>query len=690
MATREQLIDALKRADAAGDADAARAIARRIREMEQGVPELLKRPAEKPRAQRMAEAQESERQRLQQELLSEMSGADRFLAGVGRGMYTVGRGLGLADEPDETVKRADKALLDSGFAAQAGNIIGQAAPFVPLLPLSGAGLTAGGSTLIPAATTTAARVGLGAGIGALEGGILAKGEGGDAGEIVSGAGIGGAIGGGAEILFPYVGRIGNRLLRALGKESGGPILTAAGTPTKQFQQALDDAGMTFDDIVNFATQANRQGLDPDQAARLAAFQALDDRLIPTKAQITRDPTTFQAQEELAKTTGKVRAALEQQDAILSSRFSNEIAKTLGDSSSRGASVAEAILGKATKLDEEIGQLYKAAREASGTAKNIKPIALGEKLRRVAPSNTRAGGAVEAVVGELQQRGIMDDQMRVVGRVGVNTMEEMRAFINSLHDKQNPFGNAILREMKDALDDDVFKQTGDDLFKQARSAKAAFEKELNQAKLSKFDARDKHIVRDILENKIDPDQIVDKVVLGKSWRPDDLSSLKKYVTTAEDGKKAWDDLRASVLDTIKSKALIGPEDAQGFQRMSADKLSRALNQIGEKKLNVLFDEKEIDFLNKLSTVLKLREPVRATAMGKGPSAQAIKELTDAATKGVPLIGEFLENLKIGKANRVLARGAPAQAPKTISPLLEGGQRAAAAGAIASQIKEEETE
>ena len=50
----------------------------------------------------------------------------------------------------------------------------------------------------------------------------------------------------------------------------------------------------------------------------------DQGIVPTRAQVTGDATQFQAQQELAKTSGKVRRALEGQEAVLASRFENAV------------------------------------------------------------------------------------------------------------------------------------------------------------------------------------------------------------------------------------------------------------------------------------------------------------------------------------------------------------------------------
>ena len=128
--------------------------------------------------------------------------------------------------------------------------------------------------------------------------------------------------------FPVIGRIGSKIFRNVtGKTPKAPLLNSSGQPTPEFVSALDKAGLSFDDI---ATEANRliDIDDVDDAVSLARKNFLEGQgIIPTRAQVTGDATQFQAQQELAKTSGKVRRALEGQETALSSRFENAVTET---------------------------------------------------------------------------------------------------------------------------------------------------------------------------------------------------------------------------------------------------------------------------------------------------------------------------------------------------------------------------
>ena len=286
------------------------------------------------------------------------------------------------------------------------------------------------------------------------------------------------------------------------------------------------------------------------------------------------------------------------------------------------------------------------------------------------------------MGALKNKGVVE-KGQLVGRLSVDDAEDVRKLANELFDPQNSFANGILRQVKEAIDDDVFTASGDDVFSQARAAKAKFESDLTRAKVSKFDTRKDNLVRDILENKnsVDPDQFVDKVVFNKKWRATDIQQLKDYISTDEAGRQAFDDLRAETLDSIKNKAFFGPKDRDGVQALSRDKLQRALNSIGLEKMKVLFSEEERGFFRDMLKVTELREPVRGTAIGRGPSAQAIGKL-EQKLRNIPIFGNLVDFIDFDASGKAVLKARTARKPLTLQTSQPVSQLAVA-GAIPSE-------
>lgn len=397
----------------------------------------------------------------------------------------------------------------------------------------------------------------------------------------------------------------------------------------------------------------------EQAARRTALEA--EGLTPTRAQVTRDTGEFQTQQELAKQPGAVRARLDQQEARLQGAFEQRAIDTQGNVVTSTSTPIDEVLERSISLDEEIGQLYQQARQAAPEAQNIRLQRLAGKLKSLAGEENISGGLISSVRNNLKNRGIIDDAGRVSGRISVDVAEQVRQDINSLFDSVTDRGKQLSRVLKDSLDDDVLKQSGEDLFEVARSAKSEFESGLNRAQISKFDKRKQNLVRDMLDNKINPDTFINDVMFAKKWRKEDINQLRVYLNQTESGKQAWNDIRAQTFDQIKERSFKGPVRQDGTtQSLSRDALNKTLVNL-KSKLDVLFTTEERDFLKRMQQVARLREPPPATFTGKGPSAQAVRDLKAR----MPFVGDIFDSLSNFRQNKLLLRlpkKAKAQRPR----------------------------
>lgn len=619
------------------------------------------------------------RQTLDQ-LAADVSTPEAFAIGAGRGLTTIGRAVGIADPESGIERQAFESLeRQKPISTTAGELVGETAPFLP------AGLAAGGLR------TLAGRVGAGAGVGLAEGGLISRGRGGDVQEQVETGLLAGTAAGAIELALPVVGRLGGALVRrVMGRAPEGQLIDVSGRPSPELQDALSKSGLTIDDLGEEAQSIlarSPEMVDPAQAARSAFIE--EQGLTPTKAQVTRSADDFQAQQEAAKTSGRVREALEDQEAILTSRFNQSVLDTGGRVDLPTSTVTDSLVGKATVLDQQISDLYKEARSVAPGEKNVRFESLTSKLRQLAPANRRSGGAIETVVGDLQSKGVLDKDMNIVGKIDVETAEDVRKLTNELFDPQNTFANGLLRQLKDSIDDDVFRAAGDDVFRQGRRAKADFENELSRAKISKFDSRKANLVRDVLENKVSPDTFTNDVVFSKKWRAEDIRQLKDYISTDSAGAGAFNDLRADTLSKIRNKAFIGPEDAAGNRALSRTALQSQIDKIGPQKMGVLFNSQERKFLDDMLKISKIREPVRGTALGRGPSAQAIARLESKLSE-LPILGALVQFIDIDAQGRMALKANPSTLPSVASEAekqLRGiAAQAGAGGAIALGAQE----
>ncbi len=202
----------------------------------------------KTREQRIAEQMEADRKTFDPTV--GMSGTDRFLAGVGKAMTDVGRGVGqmvgLVDREDVAESRAlDAALMNTG-AGLAGNIVGNVASLAPAMFIPGANTIAGSAA-----------------IGAVAG-LLQPSE--STGETVRNVALGGSIAPAAIV--------------------AGRGIQAAGAGLGAIRDTFTRAGQ--DRIARDVLRASVTNAD-DAVRNLQGARPLVPGSQPTAAQVARDP-----------------------------------------------------------------------------------------------------------------------------------------------------------------------------------------------------------------------------------------------------------------------------------------------------------------------------------------------------------------------------------------------------------------
>lgn len=569
--------------------------------------------------------------------------------GMGRGLKNISDALGFTETSD--FERAAYKALDkeSPIAAGGGEIVGEALPFLP------AGVATGG---IKAAVP---RVAAATGVGGAEGALSTRGRGGNEGEQITSGVLGGAITGTAEAVYPVFSRVVKSLYSKLtGVSPTVPVLKQNGKPTAEFQKILDDSNVTFDeltDTVESMATAKRGGT-PAEVERKAFFES--EGLTPTKAQVTRDTSDFQAQQEALKSSNKVQTALAVQEGQLVSKFDNAITGTGGGLQPSSSSAIDYVTGRSLAQDKEISGLYKVARErAAESGDQVRLVKLKNLLGKSKSDDSITGGVINSTIGDLESKGVIKGDS--LNSISVEDAEKIRMRLNQLYNSTTDYGRVKIAELKQAIDDDVFSQAGSDIFDTARTSKSKFEKDLSKARINKFDRNSKSLVRDMLENKIQPEDFVDKALFSKSYRADDLNSLRKYFKSGtpdqiKAGDAAWRDLRSEALEKIRDSAFTGPVDKIGNQALSAAGLKKALTRLGKPKINILFSPSEQKFLKNMTRLSVLRQPVARTDQGLGPSAQAVSALIKGA-QSHPILRGVMGAITMDRQGRIVLNATP---------------------------------
>ena len=452
-------------------------------------------------------------------------------------------------------------------------------------------------------------------------------------------------------------------------ESGSLGLAGSADDIAEFTKRMDEFVTSGQ-----ATQA--------QAERYNLFKRMG--LEPTRAQVTRSATDFQTQQELAKTSGPVLSSLEQQQKQLGRAFEAAEERTGGAISSESSPIQQAVVNKANKLTTDINVIYKEAGDSLPDVPSVDIRRYVNEVLRNKSLETKSGGTYSALRGQLERDFDLKipsgaktyDQPFLVTPKQAETIRQSSNDLyspNSALDSKAGVNNKIVREVKEVLDFDVARSVGKDAFEKARSAYQEFRRGLDPDQLSRFSKNTKSLIRDLLEQKIAPQEVFRKVVASRGYFASDLRALKNYIVGRgkninPEGAKAWSDLRAETLSFLRTESFGGPLGELGNQTLTRNRLESAVKKIGMDKLKEIFNKSELKFIKDVMQLAKVIEPVGGTAMGKGPSAQAVKQLEDVVRGMGGRIGQGLTDLLGGVIKSVKQSGQEREVLSGAAPIM----------------------
>ena len=405
------------------------------------------------------------------------------------------------------------------------------------------------------------------------------------------------------------------------------------------------------------------GLTPEQAERWNLFQK--HNMTPTKPQLTQDVDQFAFQQQQIRPgneAGKeLRASLDQQNAQMIGLAEDAATATGGRVGSReatGAALQGHISSKALEADKAVFDMYRQVRESTPKDMNIKLTGFWDSLRSRATSDAATGHQLTRLKNDLQIRGILDKNNRIVGKIDVDTAEEVRKTLNTIYAEGNPTARTIVKDLKDALDDDVFRVAGQDFYKSARQKKIDFHKEFTDFAENKLQTRGKNILEKLYDGSIAPDKAYAQVISAPLR---DVIRVKQALVTGTKeqvatGTQVWNDVRGQVLRDAIAAAQKGQTDQMGNVLWNAKAFSKVLNGYKDSgKLSVLFpDPAEQTMIRELIELGGLRTPKvtgsGTSAIGLGPSAPAIERIErilSQTTIGRPAIPFLMANKEMGK-------------------------------------------
>lgn len=455
------------------------------------------------------------------------------------------------------------------------------------------------------------------------------------------------------VVRPVKGFIESSLARARGAADENAVLRPDGTLTEKGIAALKNLGLAVDDLTDdvrarlqtLAEDATKtKAMTPEQQIRAAMFREVTGEEA-TLGQVTRDFAQQQTEGELKKLNsigGPLRARLAKQnrgllDAVEGVRAGTGAAAP--DEYAAGQAVSTSVRAADKEAREAVSMLYRQIGEEKGAQFKIKPQGLLDRLDEVS-DNAEADQIVASVTRKLKRFGLMNDngQLRRGASLNAGQAEELRKFVGGLS-SDSPSKKRMLSMLVDSLDDDVKAAAGEDVYEIAR-----------QVARTRFEDLRIPAVRAIVDGDVAPEQIFDKFVRRGSI--DDLKALKGYMSRETDvaipasgGKDvvkrdphnlgaAWNEVRGQalvhMLDQATRQSARNELDDVLF---SGAMFRKALKDVGDEKLGVLFTPEEIAKLEKVAKVAEWRIPI-ADALNTSNTSSAMWNMVDRILSYLP--------------------------------------------------------
>lgn len=391
-----------------------------------------------------------------------------------------------------------------------------------------------------------------------------------------------------------------------------------------FSKISDEVKKSLLDDVTNALKANKD-LDYDALIKKADFESLGIK--PTLGQITRDPMQY----AFERNTSGIAGAGDD----LSNRFAEQN-KGLIDSLNKAPQASMDRYGAGKEIIDQLGavdasrranvsSLYDTARNAAGIHTQLQPGNFAQSVNNALD---------DAMLGDALPSGVRSTLKKIaVGELPftIQKAEQIRQAINGQITNIPSRENTALKIVNDAL------QTAIDANGSATGAAAAEAfKTARKAASERFSKIEASAPLKAVIDGIEPDKFVQKYILNGNAK--DVLTLRANL---DSNPNLWNEIRGQVVNYLKvDKALNSANDE--FGKFSQSAYNKALKQIGDAKLKILFSPDEIDYLKRIGRVAAAIQvqPVGSVVNNSGTS-QAIANLLSRASN-IPYVKELAIN------------------------------------------------
>lgn len=614
-----------------------------------------------------------------------------FLADVGAGMDDVFSGIkqgalylkdgvtGGNDYEKFTKEKADekafyeKARTESGAGTNVGRFVGQTVATLPAAAFAKGYQGVNAATKAGRVVQAAGVTGQNALSGAAAGGVMfAK----DADERLKNtqyAAAGGAIGG--AIAHPIGKGIAKLNTKLSSNASSRASARLGATIDDQIEIALTSRNIRMGDLSDDILR----GLRKDVGAALKSGKAVNkeavarkvvfDRLgiTPTKAQLTGDPKLWNKQAELAKIHGAgdpLRDKLIQDNEKLSTLMDDFVTKTDGqaiDQYGAMSKAVDALDNHNATMKQQVGQMYDSAKSAQGNDVLLD----GTGFANDAITRLDADYAMSSLPQNVHK--LIKDISKNPDKFTLGKSEEFIKILNREHKASLQNGqptstthaigvvrDALTKRQEQAMQGLLTQGNNDaaQMYNLARTAHKMRAEQIEANPLLKAVAKGEQ-----------PDKLFNQHILGGNVA--ELENTVKLLRSVD--AQAVNDIRGQVAKYIYDKTF---SSLNG--QASPKNMATALQQIGDRRLNILFSPEEVAKLKDIGSAMHylITQPIQSNINNSNTASAALNMLGGILNKpGVRLALSPLKDVQDSvKVNRAL-KGSVASDAKASNDMLD---------------------
>lgn len=426
------------------------------------------------------------------------------------------------------------------------------------------------------------------------------------------------------------------------RRAAAPVVSAAQKVGQQVQQAMPQRSIMGPGSISAAQVA-------EGTLRQAKADELPVPLKLTQGQKTRDYAQQQFERETAKDVdlgAPIRERMQQQQQKMQQNLDAFIDMTGAESAdlrSVGIKVNDALRMQVAAAKSKERVLYKAAEKAGEMEAPVSTAPLIQFLKENDSFNAPelSGATLGLIERELVRLGgaKRGPEGLVPGQLALKDMELVRRGVNAaIKAKQDNNTNMMTgvkaKEVIDAMTDGV----GGELYKKARAARAQRAQDFENVALVSNLLGTK---RGSSDRAIALEDVVRKSIIEPATSLDQTRHLGGLLKKSGQGQQAWKELQGATLAYIRDEAYKGvTRDAAGNQVISPANLNRVITNLDKSgKLDYLYGKKGAEQLRTLNEVAQDVFTAPPGAVNTSNTASALMMSLDTlgtfATTGLPV-------------------------------------------------------